>query len=238
MGRSEECAGLTRLGYDPSTIAELIGISTQSVIDYLYRAIGKGYITTADIVLSIPGPIRQTADNVTEKLGTDDWYSVYMFLETSGESPHRDLLPLYLHIRGAIAGDFYYHVTEIEKLLYGLIKKNLNQDFTYWYFSDLVKAVKSAELNFLEILTPLGKDPIGPLDQACAIRNRVMHPTPPFTPTDDEYKFIRDLHRRLRHVGNPHLVDKYFDTKLRQSANAILAKNQASTKETSNHDNA
>ena len=231
MGKPEECAGLIQLGIDPPSIAALLRITTESVIDYLYRAVGKRYISTADIVLAIPPTLRQAADSAAEELGTEYWYSVYRSLEASTKPPHRDLLKLYLHLRGAIAGDFYYHVTEIEKALYSFLKDSLDEGFSYRYFSDLVKAVKSDEPHFRKLLAPLAEDPISALEQVVAIRNRVMHPTPPFSPSDEEYLFVRGIHRRVYLIKGQQAAEDDFELKVRQSALAVLAKAEARIKE-------
>jgi len=99
MGRPEECAGLLGMGFDPVTISKILAVTTQSVVDYLYRAVGKGYISTADIVLSIPANFRAEIDTCVERLNTEYWFAISRALSEKGSRLDRGLLELYLHLR-------------------------------------------------------------------------------------------------------------------------------------------
>ena len=192
MGKPEECAGLLRRGLDPLLISAALGVSTQTAIDYLYRAMGKGYISTADIILSIPAQFRADVDASIEQLNTDYWYPISSALSHGNRSIDRDLLRLYLHIRGAVIGDCYYLVTAIEKALHALALSELGPGFTYRYFSDLVQAFEANPLLLSRLVATLD-DPLPALQRANLLRNRIMHPIPPFVPSDDDFLFLRSL---------------------------------------------
>jgi predicted transcriptional regulator len=58
MGRPQESAELLLKGFSPSKIASKFGISTKSVKQYLFVAIGMGLIRRSDILFSIDRSLR------------------------------------------------------------------------------------------------------------------------------------------------------------------------------------
>jgi hypothetical protein len=206
MGKPEECAGLLRMGLDPRAIAVPLGITTQSVIDYLYRAVGRQHISTADIVLSIPHDLREAAEKAVASLNTDYWFAVYRSIESGLEAPDRDLLHLYLHLRGTLLGDFYFHVIAVERALFSLIKSRTAGTYEYRYFRDLVKVIEDSSSAFADVFE-MSEDFPADLHRANELRNRAMHPHPPFSPSDADFLFMRDLHHKLSSIGEEPATD-------------------------------
>lgn len=195
MGRPEQVAGLCRMGFNPVDIAKILDINTQSVIGYLYRAIGNRYISTSDIVLSISPELRSQIDAAVSDLNTEYWFSIYQALRINGYEPNRDLICLYLHLRGTIKGDLYFLITQVEKTLHTIVTLTLGQEYSYRYFSQLAEKAKKLQPLFSNTLNG-----IPDLEKAVCIRNRVMHPIPPYTPTDDDFFYVKGLRHCLVQV--------------------------------------
>ena len=197
MGRSEATAGLLRMGFSPTLIGAALGITTSSAVDYLYRAVGRRYISTADIVLSIPRQLRDRIDAQIASRNTADWWSLVGVLRKQETDLDVDLLRLYLHLRGALVGELYFLITEVERLLHAAIVSLLGQDFQYRYFSELAKKMEETASVFPDALSEMHD-----LSRAVQLRNRVMHPTPPFQPADEDFEYVRDLRDRLVQISS------------------------------------
>jgi hypothetical protein len=195
MGRPEETAGLLQMGFSLSLASEVLGISTASTVDYLYRAVGKRYITIADIVLSIPRQLRDSIDAEIARQKTENWFSVYNALQRQESNLDAELLRLYLHLRGTVIGELYFLVTEVEKLLHAIIVFLVHQDYPYRYFSELTRKIENLSHLYPETLAT-----IPDLPRSVQLRNRVMHPTPPFQPTDEDFEYIRNLRTCLSDI--------------------------------------
>jgi hypothetical protein len=146
MGRPEECAALILGGKTPTEIARHFGILTTSVIDYLYRAVGKGDLFLSDVVLSIPQEVRSAIDALITELATDDRRVVKIKAHERHFDICEDDLMLYLRLRGEIMGDLYFFVTDLEKTLHRLIKeilkKEYGQDEKGWWYQGVPEQVR------------------------------------------------------------------------------------------------
>jgi hypothetical protein len=129
MGRPEECANLLLEGNTPSEIARQLGISSSSVIQYLYVAVGKGRLFLSDLVFSIPQEVRSAIDALIAELATDDSYMVSREARAHRIDVDQDDFRLYLRLRGDIMGDLYFFVTDLEKNLHTLIEGILKGEY-------------------------------------------------------------------------------------------------------------
>ena len=76
MGRPKECADLILEGYTPSQIARKFHLTYNSVVHYLYRAVGDGLLRLSDIVFTIPEDTRSALEGIITELATDYHYDV------------------------------------------------------------------------------------------------------------------------------------------------------------------
>ncbi len=129
MGRPAECAHLLREGNPPSEIARQLGITSSSVIQYLFIAVGKGSLQLSDLIFSIPQKKRAAIDRLIAELATDDLYTVSREADARQIDVDRNDLRLYLRLRGAIVGDLYFFATDLEKNLHTLIEGILKGEY-------------------------------------------------------------------------------------------------------------
>ena len=211
MGRPDEAASLLRQGYEPIQIAEKMGITLASVLDYLDRRIGSGDIRRSDIYFSIPPEIRKNPSRT-----------------------HREILDRYRN--GAAAyGDMYEDLRSIELGLHSRIRRTLQVEFgtedTEWWREGVPEGVrkkcvlrKEADPDYCEAYCytdvldladiihkrwKFFKEALPPeirvdrqalkrdLERLNSIRNRVMHPSRNMPPTEADFDFVRSLKTRL-----------------------------------------
>lgn len=129
MGRPRDCADLIREGNTPSEIAQRLGISPQSVIQYLYTAVGQRLILFSDIVFSIPHETRSAIDKTIAELATDDPNIVIGEAQARGIDVALDDLTFYLRLRSEVVGDLYFFVTDLEKNLHSLVEGILKWEY-------------------------------------------------------------------------------------------------------------
>lgn len=129
MGRPEQCRNLLREGNTPSEIARQLGISSSSVIQYLYVAVGKGSLLLSDLDFAIPQEVRSAIDGLIAELATDDLYMVSREARARQIDVDQVDLRLYLRLRGEIIGDLYFFVTDLEKNLHTLIMAILKGEY-------------------------------------------------------------------------------------------------------------
>lgn len=128
MGRPEQCADLLLDGNPPSKIARQLGISSSSVIQYLYVAVGKGSIEFFHLVFSIPQETRAAIEGLIAELATDD--SSIMSREARDRQIKLDQNDLRMYLlRGTVIGDLYFLVTDLEKSLHTLIEAILKREY-------------------------------------------------------------------------------------------------------------
>jgi len=227
LGRPDECAELCAEGLSPDAIALRLGITTASVSQYLFVAVGRGLIRRSDILFSIDPDVRQEIDEERAGLGT----------VSTGWTPSTDGgVYLCLERDCAFMGDLYVLVLELEKTLHELIEAILKQEFgedeNGWWRRGVPEAVR------MDCVTAREKDRVSPpepysyttfihlkqiieqnwslfaprlprsvagdrrelmksLSTANAIRNKVMHPVRTERPAQEEFDFVRELRRVL-----------------------------------------
>lgn len=124
MARKDQAAALLKAGNSPGHIASKMGISVSSVEQYLYTKVGEGAIRRSDILFSIDADTREVAEEVIQKIGKDDCYSVFRAAKREGNLLDYKELEIYLKLRDAriSLGDMYEFLCEIETTLHEMIK--------------------------------------------------------------------------------------------------------------------
>jgi hypothetical protein len=127
LARKHEAAQLLKGGLPPSKIAQTMGVSISTVVNYLLNQIGEGRIGRYDIVLSIPKEIRDGIEAILEDRGPLQWNAVSRHLLKAGIDYNIPDLRLYLHFRESriSMGDLYEFIREIEIGLHQFIKDTL-----------------------------------------------------------------------------------------------------------------
>lgn len=148
MARPHECAELLLNGYTPREISKSFGINIKSVKQYLYIAIGMGLIRRSDILLSIDKTTREKIEQAVKQLKTNNIYTVQKRTYKNGSYIHPEDLEFYLELRedGALIGDLYVYITDIEKTFHGLIKMILQKHYGAeeedWWRKGIPEAVR------------------------------------------------------------------------------------------------
>lgn len=158
MGRPLETARLLQKGNPPSKIAEQLGISVGSVINYLETAIGRGMIRRSDIVFSIKKESRDLIEQAIDKTGKTTKDTINKKIqEVGGQVDERDL-EVYLEMRDArvALGDMYELIRDIELNLHSAIRSALVNEYGLkeeeWWRKGVPEKIRS------ECATALEKD--------------------------------------------------------------------------------
>jgi hypothetical protein len=198
-------AELIRTGLTPEQIAGELGLTLESVVGYLNRAVGEGLLRRSDIYFSVP----------RERRGSDGtlglWYSDPAHaLGDMYEDLRRIEITLHEKIRNALirrygedeAGWWRQGVPEGVRVKCQERRERDRDDpcqpFSYSDLLDL-DAVFEDQWALLKDLFPeytanrkqLSKD----LRQLSRIRNKIMHPVRGFVPAEDDFECVRGLQR-------------------------------------------
>lgn len=206
MGRPHQTAKLVKSGFSPHQIAELLGISLESVLGYLNRAVGEGCLRRSDIYFAVPPQVRQGPD-----------------------------LAKYSDARAAF-GDLYEDIRAIEIHIHRMVRLVLEQDLgneeSGWWregvpesvrvkcqerrekdvdvpcepycYTDLLDLGKIIEANWNSFQVALPacyasnrKALLDDLRRLNRIRNKVMHPVRGVAPDEADFDFVHGLEREL-----------------------------------------
>ncbi len=131
MGRPYEAAKLLKHGCSPREIAKEMGVTLSTIMDYLYREAGAGHIGLSEIVFSIPRRTRQEVEALISEIGSTHWHDIFRVAKERAKPVHRDDLQVYLQLRetGAVLGDLYQMVRDIETVLHAAIRKVLQRAY-------------------------------------------------------------------------------------------------------------
>ena len=131
MGRPQESAELLLKGFSPSKIASKFGISTKSVKQYLFVAIGMGLIRRSDILFSIDRSLRIKLNQIIVELDTENQYTIQEKLKINKIHIDSEDLEIYLDLRRdrAFTGDLYVFLIDLEKTMHNKIKEVLKKKY-------------------------------------------------------------------------------------------------------------
>lgn len=133
MGRPDEVAEFLRAEKPPSRIAEELGMNYNSVMDYAYRAVGRGIIERSDIVFSLDSDTRTLIEEIiedrTSNWKTLDWSDIQQEARRRGRQLNKNDLKVYLDLRGALIEDMYTILCRVEVFLHEVIKMMLQHEY-------------------------------------------------------------------------------------------------------------
>lgn len=69
MARWEQAVALAANGHSPSAVSKQMGVSVDTVLPYLFRGIGAGKISRAQVVFTISRDLRAAIEECLNKLG-------------------------------------------------------------------------------------------------------------------------------------------------------------------------
>ena len=140
MGQPDECAELLAKGFSPSPIASKLEISTGSVTQYLFVAVGRGLIRRSDILFNIAPDVRRKIDEEHAALGRDNAVLKGRQPRTDGE------VYLCLERDRAFMSDLYVFVMELEMALHELIQAILKSEYgeeeTGWWCKGIRQRIR------------------------------------------------------------------------------------------------
>ena len=127
MARKNEAAELLISGYSIPEIARKMGISPISVKQYLCTVVGEGQLRRSDIFFSISHEKRKV---IGESHGCQI-YQIEKVLEGKGYETCKEELDIFLMLQkqGALLGDMYDYIREIEMILHNMIKRTLKSEY-------------------------------------------------------------------------------------------------------------
>lgn len=131
MGRPQETAALLQEGLSPAKIAERFGVSFNSVVPYLWVAVGYGLIRRSDVLFSFPKELRREVDRVAHSATREGLFELIIDLRKRKVAFDLNELQLLWNLTAARAGhgDLYEFLTNTEKLLHETIREVLVGQF-------------------------------------------------------------------------------------------------------------
>jgi hypothetical protein len=128
MARKQEAEKLLRNGRSPAEIAEEMGVSLATAIQYLRLQVGEGTLRFSDIYFAIPAAKRKELQLVAERKASIGYVDTRM-LKEQGLSREEFELFSRLRRRHVFAGDMYEFVSETELSLHELVRSKLEEAF-------------------------------------------------------------------------------------------------------------
>jgi hypothetical protein len=158
MARKDEAAFLLKEGNSPREIANDMGISLKSVVQYLYTKVGEGNIRRSDILYNIEPEIRIAIENAIyqsdeneplflgayplarQKISNLDWFEFDFIVNLLDAKVSR--------------GDMYEFISDIELILHQAIKKVLISEFgpdeSEWWRKGIPTKIRAECASLLE----------------------------------------------------------------------------------------
>jgi len=152
MGQPERCAALLKEGLSPAAIAGELGISTKTVIDYLFRAYGQEKILLSDIAFSVPRKTRDAIEEIISDLDTTSPGPIDIESRARGFQWNKDQFRLYLRLRERLLGDLYYFIADLEQTLHRVIHFVLTREYAgdsdEWWNKGVPESIRNACIRY------------------------------------------------------------------------------------------
>ena len=138
MGRVEQVAESVRGGSTPSQIAKEIGITLESVLQYLHTAVGYGLVTKSDVLFAID---RRSRGYLSKLLDSDPKASRKQAIELLEKDKidlgEKEILLFFDIIRSRSAlSDLYFYISDLELYLHDgirtVLKKRYGDGELWW----------------------------------------------------------------------------------------------------------
>jgi hypothetical protein len=131
MGRPREVADMLLAGQCPRDIAYALGISYASVKQYLWTAIGAGFIRRSDVLFSIPSQEREVFEQLIAETDSPDLSDIWRRGSDRLRRVNQDHLRTYLELRDVrvCMGDMYEFLSSVEVTLHKAIRAVLLAEY-------------------------------------------------------------------------------------------------------------
>lgn len=143
MARKNDAEKLLRDGSCPSEIANHMGVSVKTAIQYLCTQVGEGTLRLSDIYFSWPSEKRA----ILQQAGGGA-YPDHRLLSANGLCSDEFDLFHSLRGRGVFRGDMYEYISEVEIALHQLVRMTLEREFgdgeTGWWRSGIPKDIRKS----------------------------------------------------------------------------------------------
>jgi len=147
MARKNEAAELLIEGHSIPEIAEQMGISLTSIIQYLCTVVGEGRIQRSDIFFSISPDKRKAIERTMGDSKECEIWKAQRILEEEGYESCREELEVFLMLqdKDALLGDMYDNIRKIELILHDMIKTVLVVEFgDDWWREGIPEKIRKA----------------------------------------------------------------------------------------------
>lgn len=207
MSRARDCVTLLKQGFDPKRISHHLGISLNSVLGYLDRAVGEGLIRRSDIYFAF-SPDHRSSPNIVKRYGSarvafGDLYDDLRRIEVNLHTRIRETL--IQHYGDSEAGWWRQGVPEAVR---GKCRERHKRDpdklchpYCYTDLMDLAKIIEAQWALFKELFPTCyssnRKALLDALNRLNRIRNKVMHPVRGVAPVEGDFDFVHQLERNL-----------------------------------------
>jgi DNA-binding Lrp family transcriptional regulator len=128
MADKHEAAELLREGLDPAAVARRMGLSLQTVVEYLRTLVGEGVIRRSDIYFSFAKDKRQLLQKALEARELRREVASSVFPHEGAEAEELEFFGS-LRDRRVFAGDMYEYISDIEIALHDLVRNTLAAAF-------------------------------------------------------------------------------------------------------------
>jgi hypothetical protein len=126
MARYEEAANLLKVGKSPLAIGQEMGISIDTVKQYLYRAVGEGLLSRSQLAFSVGANTTSFIDVAMETEKLPSRLHLRLFLKKAKFSQDRiEEALIYFDGRKRLPADLFELLCQIERLLHSTIKSEL-----------------------------------------------------------------------------------------------------------------
>jgi hypothetical protein len=122
-------------GWSPSRIASQLGVSVETVVQWLSIAVGRNEILGSEVLLSIPVSVREAYNRAFESVNalttepTKAASKVRGWLRRNSPETSDSEIAAFLIFRGRLQGDTYHLIASLETLLHTLIEAGLKRKF-------------------------------------------------------------------------------------------------------------
>jgi hypothetical protein len=147
VARWEEAANLVRQGHSPASVARQMGVSINTVLPYLFLAIGSGQLTRTQAMFTIPKEVRAAVDESISQLGSGA--NEQQVVKATRCRDWSDDIRAYLRLKGNFDAwlvalvDLYRSIAFLEVMLHAFVRESLR--FLYgrnWWTGGVPESVR------------------------------------------------------------------------------------------------
>lgn len=210
MGRPEQVAARTLEGLTPQEIAADLGLSFNSVLAYLARAVGERSLRRSDVLFTLSPKSRQSPTTyedreVVRRFGDAPLGDLYEDLRVLETTLHERIRSALEHHHGS--GEMNWWTQGVPQRIREECSQRRERDpkrLDSYCYTDLLHLREILEANWSVLQAEVGrlgsdrKELHEMLGRVNEIRNMVMHPARGIDPNEEDFAFIRSVNRDLR----------------------------------------